>query len=162
MRYIIILLVLSLAYSCKDDADPEPQDIDPEVFSSISLDLDNILSNDGHILAALYNDPVNWELDIDSETPDQQLQIFKISASSGSLELRFDSLDAGTYAISIFHDINDNSILDKDVVLNTFPQEPYAFSIAEGPFFSSPDFIDCSFQLEEDSDLIISAELIHP
>lgn len=160
-RSIFLYLFLISISACKNDP-PEPIDAEPEIYASVEITVDNILTSEGMLLAALYDDATDWELDISDDNPSLQLATSTSDASQGSLEIKFDSLDAGTYAISIFHDINNNGILDKDNVLNTFPQEPYAFSIAEGPFFGAPDFIDCSFSLDEDEIRTLSAELIQP
>lgn len=162
IRLIHVLFLIAILSSCKDENPVIPIDTEPDKKSSVRLELDNILQSEGQILAAMYNDATDWELDVSSDNPSLQVSTFIIDAEQGSIDLVFDSLDAGTYAISLFHDINSNGILDKDNVLNTFPKEPYAFSIAEGPFFGAPDFIDCSFILEEDETLELNAELIHP
>lgn len=55
------------------------------------------------------------------------------------------NLPEGTYAIAIFHDVNNNEELDKNLV--GIPKEPYGFSNNFKPRFSAPQFKDCSFEL---------------
>jgi uncharacterized protein (DUF2141 family) len=64
----------------------------------------------------------------------------------------------GEYAISVFHDINGNGKLDKN--LFGAPKEPYGFSQNFKPTFSQPKFDDCRFVFNE-TNASITINLIH-
>ncbi|AFL79621.1 hypothetical protein Aeqsu_0091 [Aequorivita sublithincola DSM 14238] len=59
----------------------------------------------------------------------------------------------GTYAISMFQDLNDDKICNQN--LFGIPKEPYAFSNNFKPKFSAPSFEDCQFNLTSDKSLRI-------
>lgn len=56
-------------------------------------------------------------------------------------------LPPGTYAIAVYHDLNDNNKLDRNLV--GYPKEPFGFSNNYRPRVAAPDFEDCAFQLPE-------------
>lgn len=53
----------------------------------------------------------------------------------------------GTYAIAVYHDLNDNNKLDRNLV--GYPKEPFGFSNNYRPRVAAPDFEDCAFELPE-------------
>lgn len=57
----------------------------------------------------------------------------------------FEGLKAGIYAISIFHDENDNGKLDTNFI--GIPTEPYGFSNNAKGMFGPPDFKDCQVEV---------------
>ena len=62
-------------------------------------------------------------------------------------------LKDGTYAVSIFHDENDNGELDANWI--GIPSEPYAFSNNAKGKFGPPDFDACQFELNESTEITI-------
>ncbi len=69
-----------------------------------------------------------------------------VIANGSKVSLSFD-LPKGDYAVAIYHDLNANKSLDKN--LFGIPKEPYGFSKNFKPKMSPPDFSDCSFTLTE-------------
>ncbi|NND08411.1 MAG: DUF2141 domain-containing protein [Saprospiraceae bacterium] len=61
----------------------------------------------------------------------------------GDLQVYFEDLPFGQYAISLFHDTNANGFLDKR--LFGIPKEDFGFSNNPNLGFGSPDFKDCAF-----------------
>lgn len=49
-----------------------------------------------------------------------------IKAEGNTMACTFDSLTPGTYAVKVFHDVNENGELDTSWI--GWPQEPYGFS----------------------------------
>ena len=66
---------------------------------------------------------------------------------TGSLEVNFPNLKFGTYAIAIFHDLNSNGELDKNVL--GIPAEPYAFSNKPKSKWRVPRFHEVKFDFTE-------------
>ena len=64
----------------------------------------------------------------------------------------------GTYAIAVYHDLNNNNKLDRNLI--GYPKEPFGFSKNYRPTVAAPDFEDCAFQVKE-TGTSISIELIH-
>jgi len=59
------------------------------------------------------------------------------------------SITEGTYAYSMYVDLNGNGKLDKNIF--GAPKEPYGFSNNFKPKFSAPDFLDCSFIIKQNT-----------
>ncbi len=70
----------------------------------------------------------------------------KIDASASSLQITF-SVESGNYALALFHDMNSNGKMDKNML--GIPKEPYGFSNDFRPKFSVPKFSDCQFSVGE-------------
>ncbi len=51
----------------------------------------------------------------------------------------------GSYAIAVYHDLNNNNKLDHNLV--GYPKEPFGFSNNFRPILSAPDFQDCAIEL---------------
>lgn len=73
----------------------------------------------------------------------------KIIPVSVKGNLRFDcsELAPGTYAVSCFHDLNDNGELDTNFF--GIPVEPYGFSNNARPKFRAPRWEEACFQVKE-------------
>lgn len=57
------------------------------------------------------------------------------------------NLPSGEYAISLFHDVNSNNILDKNMF--GIPSEDYGFSNNASGTFGPPKYEDVKFNLNE-------------
>lgn len=64
----------------------------------------------------------------------------------GSIELKIPDLAPGFYAVSCFHDLNDNGKLDKNLV--GIPSEPYGFSNNARPKFRAPKWEEAKFEIK--------------
>lgn len=67
------------------------------------------------------------------------------------LPLKLD-LPTGTYAITIFHDLNENSDLDTNAI--GIPTEPFGFSNDPKLLFGPPSFSKASFKVNNSTKLI--------
>jgi len=67
-------------------------------------------------------------------------------------------LPLGTYAAAVYHDINENGRMDKNMF--GIPKEPYGLSNNVIPKFKEPTFEECSFTVRG-SGKNISINLIH-
>jgi uncharacterized protein (DUF2141 family) len=64
----------------------------------------------------------------------------------GVTELRVENLEPGVYGITIFHDLNGNDELDRN--LFGAPNEPFGFSNNPKIKFSAPEFDTFKFQFD--------------
>jgi uncharacterized protein (DUF2141 family) len=73
------------------------------------------------------------------------LQVQKVAASSaGTAVVRFGDLKPGTYAVSVYQDVNGNGKLDVNWI--GYPKEPWGFS--NNPRLSGPpEFSDAQFEI---------------
>ncbi len=77
-------------------------------------------------------------------------------ARKGSTHLVFENLPAGTYALAVFHDRNDNSKLDTNWL--GIPKEPMGFSNAGMKAFGPPSFEDCHLNVRGDFRITVNLE----
>jgi len=77
-------------------------------------------SADGYLYVALFSKPDGFP------DGDYSIQHTKLKAAAETLSAVFDDLAPGTYAVSAYHDENNNSRLDTDFI--GYPTEGYALS----------------------------------
>lgn len=96
----------------------------------------------GSIRAELYGgDPALFLED------DGKLQQIAVPVTENATEVCFPVSDAGTYAVSLFHDVNDDAKLDRNFV--GLPTEPWGIS-NDPPFkMRKPTFEEASFDVPE-------------
>ena len=71
----------------------------------------------------------------------------KIQAVSEDKEIiLFEEVKAGTYALSLYHDQDDNGKLNTDGMFG-LPSEPYGFSNNAKGMFGPPSFEKCLFEI---------------
>lgn len=105
----------------------------------LQVDIHNINSRDGAVFVALFKPG--------REFPEgKPMEGKKIEASATTVQTTF-SVEPGNYAIALFHDINGNGKMDKNMF--GIPKEPYGFSNDFHPKFSAPKFKDCQFSVSE-------------
>ena len=112
-----------------------------EMGSDLHLSLNNIHQAKGSIFVAVYDSESSFL------NPDK-LRDKKIVAVSntGSMDITFSNLPPGTYAISCFHDVNGNGVLDTNFL--GIPTEPYGFSNNARPKFRAPNWAETKFYLK--------------
>jgi uncharacterized protein (DUF2141 family) len=77
----------------------------------------------------------------------------RLSAKESPLVATFAGLAPGTYAVSTFHDANENGSLDKNLL--GLPTEKYGFSRDAARLMGPPRFEDAAFTIGPDHHLII-------
>ncbi len=70
----------------------------------------------------------------------------------GSLEAYLSDLPFGTYAIALFHDINNNGEMDRNFF--GIPSEPYAFSQPPRTKWRLPRFEEVQFRFQKDGQVL--------
>ena len=106
--------------------------------NKLTIEITGIEKKQGNVLIAVFN------------TEDDFLKkpmLKKVAKVEGNtVKVDFEGIANGTYAFSLFQDLNENMELDK----GTFgiPSEPYAFSNNASGFMGPASFEDSSFKLE--------------
>jgi uncharacterized protein (DUF2141 family) len=105
---------------------------------SIHVDVADLRSDRGHVVCFLYNSDVGFP-------KDQSVSIAKTNGviSGGRSSCDFASVPVGTYAISVYHDENDNGRLDAGI-----PKEGVGASNDAKAHFGPPKFKDAKFLVE--------------
>lgn len=131
-----LLIVLLVAFSCSVFSQDGSYDI--------IVNVKGIKDQEGKIFIALFDSEENFlgkrlgggSKPVDGET----------------LILTFKNMKKGTYAVSIFHDVNDNGKFDKNFM--GIPNEPYAFSNDAKGMFGPPKFEECKFDVVAENKMI--------
>ncbi len=111
---------------------------------TLHIKVSNIASGQGIISMALYDKQETFC----KEEGFVSAQNFTID-SSGEVVVQMDDIPYGTYAIAMYHDVNSNGKMDKNVI--GIPKEPYAFSNKVRAKWSEPTFDETKFTFEASS-----------
>ena len=112
----------------------------PLVPPILQLVCTNIAEAKGSIYVAVFDRQENF-----LNTGKMRAQRIVPVTSSGKINITFNDLPPGTYAISCFHDVNGNGQLDKNWM--GIPSEPYGFSNNARPKFRAPNWAETQFTL---------------
>lgn len=106
--------------------------------TDLTVVVSNIKSAQGKVRVALYNSAQGF--------PDQScLWCQLLPARVGGVKVVFIDLPPGDYAVSAYHDINNNAKLDTNFA--GVPIEPYGFSRETRGIFGLPSFAKASFAI---------------
>jgi len=112
---------------------------------TLTVIIENVLNNDGHILSGLHNENTFMKA--------EAIKMSKDKAETGELIITFENIQPGDYAFSVLHDANDNNRMD--FANNGMPNEDYAMSGNSMPM-GPPTFSDAKFLIgEEDMELTL-------
>ncbi len=122
----------------------------------VKITINNILESKGTIQLAII------ESGYEANFPDEgRLMLPQVDGSMApglqenatTPSMSFDvDLPAGTYAVAVYHDVNDNGKMDR-VPFVGLPLEPYGFSNDARGAFGAPSFADASFEVDGDTEI---------
>lgn len=117
---------------------------------SLSVTITGIEQAKGQVVVAVYNSE-------EAYMDEDQLFTYKFIEvkEEGKLTFQLD-LPAGSYAISVYHDINRDQKLNTNLV--GAPKEPYGFSNNARALFSAPDYEEAVVTVNTDTSISISLE----
>ena len=106
-------------------------------FAQLKINVSNLEAVKGAIYVALYNSEDNFLLH------EKALKKSIVPVLSKSVEFTIKDLPKGEYAVTLFHDEDNNGNL---TTLFGIPKEPYGFSNnAKGGFMGPPTFAEAKF-----------------
>lgn len=111
--------------------------------ADLTIKVGNIQNKQGTIRIAVFATPSGFPEHWGSSTA-----VTKIPASQSSVTTTFTEFSKKNYAISVYHDLNNNGQLDKNIF--GIPKEPYGFS-GKGALFGPPSFSDAKISLGHDN-----------
>jgi uncharacterized protein (DUF2141 family) len=110
----------------------------PKLASAqLTISIVNISESKGKVLIALYHSKADFLIE------SKVNHFAKVDVSTKKISYSFKDLPQGYYAISLFHDINNNEKLDTNFF--GIPIEPYGFSNNAKARFGPPSYDEASF-----------------
>lgn len=107
----------------------------------VIVKITNIDNDSGKIYVALYNSEATFL--------DKNFKATISKIENNSSEVVFKNVPNGIYAISLFHDENDNNKLDSNFI--GIPKEDYACSNNARGFMGPPKWKDAKFEIKNNS-----------
>ena len=105
--------------------------------ADLTVDVDGFEVGKGHVMVALFTGAEGF--------PDKPAQGARLEANGKTVTALFKSLAPGRYAVSVYHDANDNMKLDGGMF--GIPKERYGFSEDARGVGGPPAFRDAAFQV---------------
>lgn len=115
--------------------------------NTISVTVSNINKAEGNVEISLYN---NAEAFPHSKG---RYKTGNATVKGNSVTYEFKNIPDGEYAIALFHDANNNGMMDKNIF--GIPKEPYGFSNNVVPKMSAPKYDQCAFSVNGKTNLSI-------
>lgn len=139
MRSAVFLLpcLLSLVGLASAE-DPAPSD-----RSSLEVVVTGFENDKGNLALALHNSPDSY---LAEDTAKKPFRHFTLPIQDKKSNLVIEDLPPGEYAVTAFHDENDNNKLDTNFL--GIPREAIGFSGSERPRFGAPDYDQVRFTLK--------------
>jgi uncharacterized protein (DUF2141 family) len=116
--------------------------------SDLTVNISGIESIKGSVYIAVFSDSDSFPVF------GKQWRGESISVTNKSMSYTFKNIPHDTYALAVFHDENNNGVLDKNAL--GIPLEPYGFSRNARARFNAPPFEDAQFELKGKQSIEIS------
>jgi uncharacterized protein (DUF2141 family) len=114
---------------------------------TLTIHITNIKEVTGVIQIGIYNNADDFP------KVDKQYLMFREEVRSRILVKKVKHLPAGEYAIAIYHDLDNDSICNKNFF--GYPKEPFGFSNDVRPVLSAPSFKVAKFSIPEKDEIYI-------
>lgn len=114
--------------------------------ADLTIEISITKYNKGSVLLALYNSSDSYMK--------KAYKASKQKVVDNKAVFTFQNIEKGSYAFSMFHDVNDNRKMDKNFM--GIPKEPYAFSNGKKGKFGPPDFEKVQFNVNENLTVQVS------
>ena len=109
--------------------------------NEVTVTVSNLKSNKGKVFFALYNE--------ESQFLKKEIRGEIRAIENNTCTIVFKDVKNGIYAISMFHDENDNGKMDTNFI--GIPKEPYGCSNNAKGFMGPPKWADAKFQINNKS-----------
>lgn len=115
------------------------------ISGDLVINLENVKTSEGMIWLALYDSEQN--LFVKSNSILKGIKVEETGELTGDLTVKMDKVLFGTYALAIFHDINNNGKLDQNLL--GIPIEPYAFARKPKSKWRAPRYKELVFDFSK-------------
>ncbi len=116
----------------------------------LTIEISGMDTDKGKVFIALYNSKENF---LKSSKDNKGTSAIVKNKKAVAY---FKGLKKGEYAISLFHDENDNKKMDTKIF--GIPKEPYGFSNNATGFMGPPKYKDAKFSLDSNKTISISVD----
>lgn len=151
---LIILILFTTSCNKDNDLGEQPYALNDSFNTSIQLIVSGFENLDGNLAIAIFND---------SDAFNNEGQTYKdsiLSINSYEMDIIINDIEDGEYAISLFHDYDENGELTTSSVLGfEIPQEGFGFSNNPDIGLSQPTYDECKFTVVQDQTLVIPIEM---
>jgi uncharacterized protein (DUF2141 family) len=106
--------------------------------NTVEVSLRDFNNDKGHVRVGLYNDADKFL--------DKTFKSIRTEIKNKAAKVTFTDIPDGIYAISCYHDEDDNGELN--MFMGMFPSEPYGTSNNARGFFGPPKWEDARFELK--------------
>lgn len=127
---LIIAFLLSVTFTNGQEA---------KMGQTITVNIDKLQSEAGHILVSLHTENTFMK--------GNGIENAKSKIVDGKVTVTFENVAAGTYAILVLHDANDNNQMDFET--NGMPKESFGAS-NNSMSFGPPNFITAKFDVSNE------------
>jgi uncharacterized protein (DUF2141 family) len=116
--------------------------------ASVKVKVTGVSSEKGEVLAALFSSRQGFPGDASAA-----YKVARATAANGTAMLEFSNIPRGSYAIALFHDTNNDGVLNTNAL--GIPKEGYGVSKNVKNLFSGPSYKQCVFQHTTETSLTI-------
>ena len=135
-RFILAILVVFISA-----VNLKAQTEEKQKQASLTVKIEGNISSTGKLQLELYNSESQW---LEKEVKTLHIDL----ATDNNRTFVIEDLPAGTYAIAVIHDKNNNGELDMGMM---GPTEKYGFSNNAKNMFGPASYSDASFQVADDT-----------
>lgn len=132
-----IFIAFFMSFSSPTTSSPTTQE-----SSRLEVTISNVRNDEGYLLITMFNSASGF--------PDDNKKAFetrRVNAERNTVNVIFEDLPHGVYAIAVVHDENDNGKLDKNLV--GAPTEGYGSSNNLKKMFRAPNFEESKFTVDQ-------------
>lgn len=115
------------------------------VSGDLVINLKNVKTLEGMIWLALYDSEEN--LFVKDKSILKGIKVEETGELTGKLTVKMDQVLFGTYALAIYHDINNDGKLNQNIL--GIPTEPYAFARKPKSKWRAPRYKELTFDFSE-------------
>ena len=119
----------------------------------ITVQISNLKTNEGLVRLCLFDNAAAFG------GKGKPVQCVAASIANKNAVATFDQVPAGTYAVSVFHDVNKNNKLDLNIL--GIPKEGYGASQNKLPFAAAPVFKENQFTIQNGGHIQLPIRLRH-
>jgi uncharacterized protein (DUF2141 family) len=117
--------------------------------NTLSVSISGIIDVKGNIYVYLYTSEEGFPMEIE-----QAISFKKIRLTKTSVTTNFYKLKKGTYAVSVYHDIDSNGKINQNFL--GIPKEPVGVSNNAKGFMGSPKYEDAKFNISKNKSININ------